>query len=209
MPRYGAYRGRFRKDVSESHRLQSDLIVQSAKKCMESKGVQKTTLVDIAREAGITRELIYYYFSGKQEITDHLVDSYIQDAVESARLWCEAWDDPSASDEDPLPREAYVDAVASVRRYMHTSTGEHRPMFRVLEGANYLQEFLSRVCVTMINELGSCGTAKRLVATFNRIGKGKEKHLLEFYLAGVMGVIESSDITDEGVVDLFSMFAKR
>ena len=194
--------GRFRKDVTEGRRLQSDLIVQSAKKCMEAKGVRKTTLVDIAREADITRELIYYYFSGKQEIVDQLVESYIQDAVETARLWCETWDDPNADDEDPLPREAYVDAVASVRRFIRNSDGRRRPMFNVLLETQRYQEFFSRVCSSLVSELGSCGVARRLGATFDRTGRGRGKEVLEFYLAGTIAVIESGGITDDGVVSL-------
>lgn len=205
MSSYHSSRSRFRKDVSENFRQQSDLIVQSAKRCMESKGVQKTTLVDIAREANMTRELIYYYFSGKQEIIDELIESYVQDAVETARLWCDTWDDPNASDEDVLPREAYIDAVASVRRFLHDSSGVRRPMHDLLREANRDLEFFSRACAAMTSELGSHGTAKRLIATFIRIGNNRVKEALEFYLAGVVGVIESSNITDEEIVDLLCL----
>ena len=191
-----------RKDASKSYRLQSDLIVQSAKKCMESKGVRKTTLVDIAREADMTRELIYYYFSGKQEIVDQVIESYVQDAVETARLWCETWDDPNSDDEDMLPREAYVDAVAAVRRFMCTSTGEPRPMFDVLIESKRYKEFFSRACASMVGELGSYGAARKVGAAFDLTRRGRGKDALEFFLAGTIVVIESGGITDEEVVDL-------
>ena len=60
-------RSRARK-LSESRRLtgQAGDIMQAARKLYETKGVAATTVKDIAAEAGITRELVYYYFANKK-----------------------------------------------------------------------------------------------------------------------------------------------
>lgn len=47
-------------------------IVRAARKCFERYGFAKTTMDDIAREAGISRPTIYNYFPGKAEILDHI-----------------------------------------------------------------------------------------------------------------------------------------
>ena len=60
----------------KSRRLQGQKgqIVQAARRLYETQGVHRTTVKDIAQEVGITRELVYYYFSGKQQITDAVLD---------------------------------------------------------------------------------------------------------------------------------------
>lgn len=65
----------------ESRRLtgQAGQIAQAARALYEIKGVAKTTVKDIAAEAGVTRELVYYYFHGKKEITRAVLDDYIED----------------------------------------------------------------------------------------------------------------------------------
>lgn len=75
----------------ESRRLtgQAGQIAQAARALYEIKGVAKTTVKDIAAEAGVTRELVYYYFHGKKEITRAVLDDYIEDLVESAMVWNE------------------------------------------------------------------------------------------------------------------------
>ena len=84
--------------VRSGHARQRALIVQCADKCYQKAGVRKTSLTDIAREAGMTRELIYYYFSGKSEITECMVDQCVQDAVDTALIWCETWNHVEETD---------------------------------------------------------------------------------------------------------------
>jgi len=45
-----------------------ELIVESAYACFCSQGLQKTTIVDIARSANVSRSTIYEYFSDKGEV---------------------------------------------------------------------------------------------------------------------------------------------
>ena len=45
-----------------------ELIVESAYACFCSQGLQKTTIVDIARAANVSRSTIYEYFSDKGEV---------------------------------------------------------------------------------------------------------------------------------------------
>jgi AcrR family transcriptional regulator len=47
-----------------------ELIVESAYECFRSQGLQKTTIVDIAKTANVSRSTIYEYFSDKGAILE-------------------------------------------------------------------------------------------------------------------------------------------
>jgi AcrR family transcriptional regulator len=47
-----------------------ELIVESAYACFRRHGLQKTTIVDIARTAGVSRSTVYEYFSDKAAIIE-------------------------------------------------------------------------------------------------------------------------------------------
>ncbi|MGD1238352.1 TetR/AcrR family transcriptional regulator [Mycobacterium seoulense] len=47
-----------------------ELIVESAYSCFRKQGLQKATIVDIARAAGVSRSTIYEYFSDKSAIIE-------------------------------------------------------------------------------------------------------------------------------------------
>lgn len=47
-----------------------ELIVESAYACFRKQGLQKTTIVDIARTANVSRSTIYEYFSDKAAIIE-------------------------------------------------------------------------------------------------------------------------------------------
>lgn len=47
-------------------------IIASARKCFETTGVAKTRMDDIASEAGLSRQTVYKYFSGKEDIINRI-----------------------------------------------------------------------------------------------------------------------------------------
>ena len=61
---YQPIRSECGRSLTESRRMcgQAGEIVLAARKLFETKGVAATTVKDIAEEAGVTRELVYYYF---------------------------------------------------------------------------------------------------------------------------------------------------
>src|SRR6201997_2051093 len=48
----------------------SELIVKSAYACFRGQGLQKTTIVDIAKTANVSRSTVYEYFSDKGAILE-------------------------------------------------------------------------------------------------------------------------------------------
>ncbi len=57
-----------------------DKIFNLAKKSFYEIGFKKTTIRNIAREAGINHALAYYHFNGKYDIAHHIVDEFHQKA---------------------------------------------------------------------------------------------------------------------------------
>ena len=100
-------------------------IMQAARALFERKGVRGTSVTAIAAEAGITRELFYYYFSSKNDVVAAVLDDYVADIVESVAVWNETRRFGAMS-------EALRDCMATLRRTLYDANGP-RPMIAVLE----------------------------------------------------------------------------
>ncbi len=85
-----------RPSAHAAHRREADdtaaRILDAALSAIAEYGVTKTTLEDIAREAGCSRATVYRYFPGKQVLLDGIVDAEVRrlavaldDAARSAR----------------------------------------------------------------------------------------------------------------------------
>lgn len=101
-------------------------IMLAARALFERQGVRATTVKDIAAEAGVTRELVYYYFENKQAVIDAVLDDYVEDLVESVVVWNESrrFGDTEGS------LRACIEAF---RRALYDENGNPRPMIAVLE----------------------------------------------------------------------------
>lgn len=101
-------------------------IMLAARALFERRGVRVTTVKDIAAEAGVARELVYYYFENKQAVIDAVLDDYVEDLVESVVVWNESrrFGDTEGS------LRACIEAF---RRALYDENGNPRPMIAVLE----------------------------------------------------------------------------
>jgi AcrR family transcriptional regulator len=87
-----------------------ELIVESAYGCFRNQGLQKATIVDIARAAGVSRSTIYEYFSDKGAIVEacaeHASEQFYREMSQAM--------DQGSSLEDKLSRAAVF--VTQARR---------------------------------------------------------------------------------------------
>ncbi len=60
-------------------------IIEATKKAIIKRGVQKTKISDVAREAKIGKGTVYLYFKGKQQIFHVLIDSFFAEVNEFIR----------------------------------------------------------------------------------------------------------------------------
>ena len=68
-----------RKKVAEDLDLQ---IVDSARACFRKFGVKRTRMEDVAEEAGISRQVLYSYFDGRQSLIDSAIYREIELIIE-------------------------------------------------------------------------------------------------------------------------------
>lgn len=126
--RYEPARRECGRALTESRRLTGPAgdIMLAARSLFERQGVAKTTVKDVAAEAGVTRELVYYYFENKQAVIDAVLDDYVEDLVESVIVWNES----RRFGDTPGSLRA---CIATFRRALYDAEGNQRPMIGVLE----------------------------------------------------------------------------
>lgn len=191
-----ARRRRHTRMPSESNRLTglAGDIMQAARALYETQGVAATTVKDIAAEAGITRELVYYYFVNKKAITEAVVDDYIEDMVESALVWNELreFGDTAGS---------LKKCIATMRRTLYGADGTPRPMVRVLEELGIRDQFDIRA----VRETVDCIDAHIVTeyAAYHEIEIECVYETFCMLMFGLVGLMKlKPDISDETLMKL-------
>ena len=182
--------GRERSAV-ESRRLGGPAgeIMLAARTLFERRGVGKTTVKDIAAEANVTRELVYYYFENKQAVIDAVIDDYVEDLVESVLVWNESrvFGDTAGS---------LRSCIAAFRRALYDANGL-RPMIRVLEELGVRDAFDVRA------ETVDCLSGRVLVeyAEYHQVEIEFVYEMFCVVIFGLVGLVKiDPDISDEALM---------
>lgn len=190
---YQPIRSECGRSLTESRRMcgQAGEIVLAARKLYESKGVAATTVKDIAEEAGVTRELVYYYFENKRAVTDAVLDDYVEDLVESVIVWNESrefGDTPGSLKK----------CIAAFRRALYDSNGL-RPMIGVLEELGVRDEFDVRA----VRETVDCINAHIVTeyAAYHEIEIELVYEMFCVVIFGLVGLVKiNPNITDDALM---------
>jgi TetR/AcrR family fatty acid metabolism transcriptional regulator len=59
-----------------------DRIINSAKRLFAEQGYQKTTIVDISRQAGLSEAALYDYFQGKEDLLQMIPDLWVSELLQ-------------------------------------------------------------------------------------------------------------------------------
>ena len=62
-----------------------DRIINSAKKLFAEQGYQKTTIVDISKQAGLSEAALYEYFQGKEDLLLTIPDLWVAELIEDLK----------------------------------------------------------------------------------------------------------------------------
>jgi len=62
-----------------------DRIINSAKKLFADQGYQKTTVVDISKQAGLSEAALYEYFQGKEDLLLTIPDLWVAELIEDLK----------------------------------------------------------------------------------------------------------------------------
>ncbi|MBW1767077.1 MAG: TetR/AcrR family transcriptional regulator, partial [Deltaproteobacteria bacterium] len=57
-------------------------IIESAKKLFAEQGYQKTTIIDISRQAGLSEAALYEYFQGKEDLLLTIPQLWVSELIE-------------------------------------------------------------------------------------------------------------------------------
>ena len=145
------------------------LIAKAARVCFERKGVGKTSIADITREAQITRELFYYYFPNKRAAVDAVLESFVNDAhnlvwqvpgAQEATSESEAQSDEAAADvsvdqetSTALAQENLAFIVSALREWLATDADAAMPMTEILREMGSLSQVMNRVATDAVEAL--------------------------------------------------------
>src|SRR5690554_1550897 len=65
--------------VTKDPQVRKQEIVRTAMVLLEKNGIGKTSMSDIAKAADITKGLVYYYFSSKEELVTAVIDLLVEE----------------------------------------------------------------------------------------------------------------------------------
>ncbi len=178
--------------ISKTRRAQ---IVEAAHELYEIKGIDQTSVKDIAERAGITRSLFYHYFESKDDVTNAILEGYIESFVECAHQWNDA-------NEGRSLREAIEAAVTMIRTNILDPDPFRRDLLKP-QNAELFQEFTQRTADTLARYLTETTTV-----IYARYYEVKIKHTYEtFYVlfVGLFGYLHNNpDASDELIFDIIA-----
>lgn len=175
--------------------MRREQIISAALTLYEDKGIERTSVKDIAEAAGITRSLFYHYFERKEDVTDAILEGYVEGFVASVREW-----------NKNRVRGDVAGALKSAVSLLRGALFE-RDVFRTLllkdENASLYLRFSQRAAQMVARYLTD--TTAEEYARFHKV---EIRHLYEsFYLLvfGLVGFLrEHPDVSDELVADLIA-----
>lgn len=182
-----------RRDLSESRRL-SDTpgdIVAAARKLFETRGVRATSIADIAKEANVTRELVYYHFANRNGLIEAVIDDYVEDLVESVIVWNEArifGDTPGSLKK----------CIQTFRYSLYDGEGRPRPMIGVLEELGIRDAFDVRATRETVDCLAD-HIAKEYAA-YHQIEIELVREMFCVVIFGLVGLVKVNPRVDDDVL---------
>ena len=182
-----------RRDLKESRRLTDTpgAIVAAARKLFEARGVQATSIAAIAREANVTRELVYYHFTNRNGLIEAVIDDYVEDLVESVIVWNEArvfGDTPGSLKK----------CIQTFRHSLYDSAGRPRPVIAVLEELGVRDAFDVRAT----RETADClaNHIAREYAAYHRIEIELVHEMFCVAIFGLVGLVKMNPQMEDDVL---------
>ncbi|HED23724.1 MAG TPA: TetR/AcrR family transcriptional regulator, partial [Firmicutes bacterium] len=71
------------RDPNDDNQNAKQRILNAAEEVFAEKGFDGARVDDISNRAGVNKALLYYYFSGKQDLFEELVKGHIEDIIKS------------------------------------------------------------------------------------------------------------------------------
>ena len=107
--------------VDENKQLKLDALDRSAYDLFIEQGIEKTSISDIAKKAGVAKGTFYLYFTDKYELRDHLISRT------AGKLFLAAW---QALDSSDIP--AFEDRIIFIVDFILEQMQENKAMLRFI-----------------------------------------------------------------------------
>lgn len=170
-------------------------IVEAARELYDAQGLASTTVKDITEKVGVSRSLLYHYFASKEDVTQAVLDSYVEDFVEMVRLWNESRVRGDV-------RGALVSCVKMLRRGVFDSE-PFRWSVANSENAGLYQKFISLTASRLARFLTDTTAVE-----YARYHHQRIDHVYETFYLLVVGLVsyvrQNPDAPDELLEDLIA-----
>ena len=166
-------------------------ILDAARELAAEKGLNRTTVSDVAQRAGVTRGLVHHYVGSADALASELLDGYIEQVVRSIREW-------DAQREVGNIDKAVVDSVALLRRYLGPVDGGGDPAVQLprIDDVGMFVRFVDRCVDAIVDSL-----RETTVAAYAARHVIKIEHVTETFtvlLHGLIGLTRSHpDVHDD------------
>jgi AcrR family transcriptional regulator len=167
-------------------------IVDTARRLYAEKGLEHTSVSDIAEEVGITRTLFYHYFSNKEEVTDTILEGYTSDTVERCKRWCSTVDHSA-------PLEAIIiDGIQNLLRGTLFNNEGFRKDLRLRQNAVLYQQYFLNACSAVAHYFTDAAVANGGTVASSFLGLEYPYESFYVMLAGIVAAIRKNpELPDE------------
>ena len=107
--------------VDENKQMKLDALYKSAYDLFIEQGIEKTSVSDITKRAGVAKGTFYLYFTDKYELRDHLI------ARTAGKLFLSAWEALESSSVS-----TFEDRIIFIVDYILEKMQENKPMLRFI-----------------------------------------------------------------------------
>ncbi|HJF66608.1 MAG TPA: TetR/AcrR family transcriptional regulator [Slackia equolifaciens] len=174
-------------------------IVACARELFEEKGLSKTSVQNIADRLGVARSLFYHYFPSKEELTSAVLDTYVEEFIESLRAW-------NAQRRTGDIDHALATVVALTRKELFDCESAHKPFRRALathENAALYLAFVNRVAERVTSYI-----MDTTVEDYRRLHSVNIQHPYETIYTLILGLVgylrQHPDVDDEVIKDIIA-----
>ena len=135
----------------KERKVRQDLILDGALQVFKSKGIEGSTMDEIASEAGFGKATLYYYFKSKEEVFSAILTNG----------WKSLWNnlEPVISEDNKSPRDTFVNILLCISDNVRSRPGLYEFLFNAPKKINFdsqgwrpYQERIYSVISTLLEE---------------------------------------------------------
>ena len=135
----------------KERKVRQDLILDGALQVFKTKGIEGSTMDEIALEAGFGKATLYYYFKSKEEVFSAILTNG----------WKSLWNnlEPVISEDNKSPRDTFVNILLCISDNVRSRPGLYEFLFNAPKKINFdsqdwrpYQERIYSVISTLLEE---------------------------------------------------------